>query len=110
MIRNGPMTPLPNMFTRPPAWRIQTSRGSCGFRLRKYERTVAQAIAADEPANAGSAGVRHPTHIDLRSRAESSWLGASRAGLRSAKCAWQESNLRPCAPEAHALSPELQAR
>src|SRR5437868_9523600 len=25
-------------------------------------------------------------------------------------CAWQESNLRPCAPEAHALSPELQAR
>ena len=26
------------------------------------------------------------------------------------QCAWQESNLRPCAPEAHALSPELQAR
>src|SRR4051795_10437443 len=26
------------------------------------------------------------------------------------ECAWQESNLRPCAPEAHALSPELQAR
>ena len=26
------------------------------------------------------------------------------------RCAWQESNLRPCAPEAHALSPELQAR
>jgi L-alanine-DL-glutamate epimerase-like enolase superfamily enzyme len=25
------------------------------------------------------------------------------------RCAWQESNLRPCAPEAHALSPELQA-
>src|SRR4029450_11142913 len=28
----------------------------------------------------------------------------------AAKCAWQDSNLRPCAPEAHALSPELQAR
>ena len=27
-----------------------------------------------------------------------------------AECAWQESNLRPCAPEAHALSPELQTR
>jgi hypothetical protein len=25
-------------------------------------------------------------------------------------CAWQESNLRPRAPEARALSPELQAR
>jgi hypothetical protein len=30
---------------------------------------------------------------------------AQRCGV----CAWQESNLRPCAPEAHALSPELQA-
>ena len=30
--------------------------------------------------------------------------------MRSDECAWQESNLRPCAPEAHALSPELQAR
>src|SRR6185437_3522234 len=30
-------------------------------------------------------------------------------GTRTASlCAWQESNLRPCAPEAHALSPELQ--
>jgi hypothetical protein len=26
------------------------------------------------------------------------------------RCAWQESNLRPRAPEARALSPELQAR
>ena len=31
-----------------------------------------------------------------------------RAGWIS--CAWQESNLRPRAPEARALSPELQAR
>src|SRR5918995_1611922 len=29
---------------------------------------------------------------------------------RSGVCAWQESNLRPRAPEARALSPELQAR
>src|SRR2546427_10200758 len=29
--------------------------------------------------------------------------------LEERSCAWQESNLRPCAPEAHALSPELQA-
>ena len=41
----------------------------------------------------------------------------TRAGTKKAPvtggfewCAWQESNLRPCAPEAHALSPELQAR
>jgi hypothetical protein len=32
------------------------------------------------------------------------------AGFAAEECAWQESNLRPCAPEAHALSPELQAR
>ena len=32
------------------------------------------------------------------------------AAPRIGKCAWQDSNLRPCAPEAHALSPELQAR
>ena len=32
------------------------------------------------------------------------------AAQRCGVCAWQESNLRPCAPEAHALSPELQAR
>ena len=34
---------------------------------------------------------------------------ATRASRRRS-CAWQDSNLRPCAPEAHALSPELQAR
>ena len=32
------------------------------------------------------------------------------ASGKPARCAWQDSNLRPCAPEAHALSPELQAR
>ena len=36
-------------------------------------------------------------------------LAAKRPDL-PAECAWQESNLRPCAPEAHALSPELQTR
>src|SRR3954464_1247586 len=36
-------------------------------------------------------------------------MAAKRPDL-PAECAWQESNLRPCAPEAHALSPELQAR
>jgi hypothetical protein len=30
--------------------------------------------------------------------------------LMAISCAWQESNLRPRAPEARALSPELQAR
>ena len=36
-------------------------------------------------------------------------FGAFGPGARR-RCAWQDSNLRPCAPEAHALSPELQAR
>ena len=36
--------------------------------------------------------------------------GVPRSHQASGLCAWQESNLRPCAPEAHALSPELQAR
>jgi hypothetical protein len=37
------------------------------------------------------------------------FAGAKRGRTRAGKCAWQDSNLRPCAPEAHALSPELQA-
>jgi hypothetical protein len=40
---------------------------------------------------------------DPRNHAEAVQPGGSR-------CAWQESNLRPRAPEARALSPELQAR
>ena len=36
--------------------------------------------------------------------------GATKTAQRSGVCAWQESNLRPRAPEARALSPELQAR
>jgi hypothetical protein len=35
--------------------------------------------------------------------------GATQTAQRSGRCAWQESNLRPRAPEARALSPELQA-
>ena len=34
----------------------------------------------------------------------------SDSGQPGGRCAWQESNLRPRAPEARALSPELQAR
>ena len=37
-------------------------------------------------------------------------VGSTGVGPKLDECAWQESNLRPCAPEAHALSPELQAR
>ena len=36
-------------------------------------------------------------------------MAAQRPDFRR-ECAWQESNLRPRAPEARALSPELQAR
>jgi hypothetical protein len=33
------MIPFPNALTSEPAWRIQTSRESCGSRLRRYART-----------------------------------------------------------------------
>ncbi len=36
--------------------------------------------------------------------------GRDARSVSGRECAWQDSNLRPCAPEAHALSPELQAR
>jgi hypothetical protein len=52
--------------------------------------------------HATSISATYGTH-DSRNHADSPW--PSRI-----LCAWQESNLRPCAPEAHALSPELQAR
>jgi hypothetical protein len=44
-----------------------------------------------------------------RSKGESFPPGATETAERSNTCAWQESNLRPRAPEARALSPELQA-
>src|SRR3989440_12942295 len=46
-----------------------------------------------------------------RTRTERDHHGPAEPGRISfGQCAWQDSNLRPCAPEAHALSPELQAR
>jgi hypothetical protein len=51
MIRNGTTTPFPNMFARPPAWRIQTSRGNRGSRLRRYARIEPERIPANPTAH-----------------------------------------------------------
>src|SRR6266581_3549696 len=77
-------------------------------------RCVACRLPATKPrftavgANAGFAGVRTRTFAD--SRAAQNHHGRESGRILRGECAWQESNLRPCAPEAHALSPELQAR
>ena len=56
--------------------------------------------AEPQPSHHASAALPGPTPANH----------AKSARLRGSRCAWQESNLRPRAPEARALSPELQAR
>jgi hypothetical protein len=60
--------------------------------------------------NAGTDGGQHGARVcDVPDRPVSR-NHAESAERHGEKCAWQESNLRPRAPEARALSPELQAR
>src|SRR5215213_2387065 len=58
----------------------------------------------------GRHGGRHRTRISDANGVDDAPNHTDPARPRDSLCAWQESNLRPCAPEAHALSPELQAR
>src|SRR5215210_929481 len=79
-------------LARPPG-----ARGGRGDAAGEEERGSAGAVGApagQRVSPRGSDAVAQ--HLDLRSERR--------------VCAWQDSNLRPCAPEAHALSPELQAR
>src|SRR5438876_12255116 len=83
MIRNGRTIPLPKEFVSPPSCKSQTGFGRSGNRLRTYALM--------------SRGYRQVTKCHLAEEVQR-------------RCARQELNLRPRAPEARALSPELRAR
>ena len=111
----------------------QSSVSSSGIRAGS---SASEARGADPPLRPSSRGLTSPPWMRQRSplfasapRKATSWHGgrhhtsipgvsgtpdppvqAVSAQPQGAKCAWQESNLRPRAPEARALSPELQAR
>jgi hypothetical protein len=81
-------------------------------RLRATDRSAETAADADDGQAAErsriAAGLRRGLSL-VDDEGESFPPRASNPAQSRGRCAWQESNLRPRAPEARALSPELQA-
>src|SRR6266540_4269249 len=93
--------------------RSATSPEVPGVRPRLMRGSVGRAIGTERVVESHSEYVILPANPVFRlSESEPPVCGKSpvRDDFPQPKCAWQDSNLRPCAPEAHALSPELQAR
>ena len=79
------------------------SRRCSGTRRSRRQRTSTPiGTSTSSPTLCARSSTRRP-------KGESFPPGAPETAQRSGVCAWQESNLRPRAPEARALSPELQA-
>ena len=113
--------PPPCRYVRPP--RVWRSEHATSHRLARHRRNGrrptaeiggAGSLEAVDFALGGAPGDRRrrASAGEVTPREARVTARRARGGNRVSPtlCAWQDSNLRPCAPEAHALSPELQAR